>query len=64
MVDAYADETRGNRGLLSDDAKGKADQDQRESGEPRLQCLVSDGKGSHQPETTGEILRLIGEAIR
>jgi hypothetical protein len=44
---AHAGDARANQGLVADELEGEADQDRRESGEPRPLCCLPDGRGRH-----------------
>src|SRR5262249_46897461 len=44
---AHAGDAGADQGLVADESEGKADQDRRESGEPRPVCCLPDGRGRH-----------------
>src|SRR5436190_9626501 len=45
---AHAGDAGADQGLVADESEGQADQDRRESGEPRPLCRLPDGRGRHR----------------
>jgi hypothetical protein len=45
---AHAGDAGADQGLVADDLEGQADQDRRESREPRPLCYLPDGRGRHR----------------
>ena len=58
---AGGDDARADQGLVTNKLEGQADQDRRESREPRPLCYLPDGRGCHARQMFQEILRLIAE---
>ena len=48
---AHAGDARPDQGSVADEPQGKADQDRRESREPRPLCRIPDGRGRHSPKS-------------
>ena len=58
---ADAGDVEADQGLVTDKLEGQADQDRRESREPRPLCYLPDGRGRHRTANVPRILRLIAE---